>query len=218
MPKQALSRYKLNNKIKLEVPIDLYAWDEQKPGALEIELVIHNGGSYLGHFANTLNVVDVVTGYSRRRAVLGKGQKGIFNEIKLIISQWPFPIWALHSDGDSEFLSGHLVRFCKENALEFFRNRAYRKNNNDLVEQKNRQLVREMVGYERYDTLEKAAWLNEFHTLLDAYVNLFLPMREVIFKERNGAKTKKRYDIAQTPFQHLTKKDVLNDNVKSSLL
>ncbi len=217
-PKQSLPHNKPDNKIKSEVPIDIYAWDEDKPGALEIDLVEHNGGSTLGQFAYTLTMVDIVTGYSRRRAVLGKGQKGIFKEIKLILSQWPFPIWALHSDGGSEFLSDHLVRFCKENALEFSRSRAYRKNDNAHVEQKNRQFVREMVGYERYDTLEEIAWLNEIYALLDAYVNLFLPMRKVIFKERNGAKTKKRYDIAQTPFQRLTEKDVLNDNMKSILL
>ncbi|MBC7341109.1 MAG: hypothetical protein H5U02_01415 [Clostridia bacterium] len=32
----------------------------------------HNGGSSLGHFACTLTAVDVVSGYSRRRAVLGR--------------------------------------------------------------------------------------------------------------------------------------------------
>lgn len=217
-PKQALPRYKPNNKIKSEVPIDTYAWDEQKPGALEIDLVEHNGGSSLGHFAYTLNVVDIVTGYSRRRAVLGKGQKGVFKELNLILSQWPHSPWALHSDGGSEFLSGHLVRFCNETGLEFSRSRPYRKNDNAHVEQKNRQLVREMVGYERYDTAEEVAWLNEVYDLLDAYVNLFLPMRKVVFKERKGAKTKKSYDLARTPFQRLTDKEVLSAEKESALL
>lgn len=217
-PKQALPRYKPNNKIKSEVPIDIYAWDEQKPGAIEIDLVEHNGGSTLGHFAYTLNVVDIVTGYSRRRAVLGKGQKGVFKELKLILSQWPHYIWALHSDNGNEFLSDHLVRFCKETGLEFSRSRPYRKNDNPHVEQKNRQLVREMVGYERYDTAEKVAWLNEVYDLLDAYVNLFLPMRKVVFKERKGAKTKKSYDLARTPFQRLTDKEILSAEKESALL
>ncbi len=217
-PKRALPHCKPHNKIKSEVPIDIYAWDEDKPGALEVDLVEHNGGSSLGLFAYTLNMVDIVTGYSRRRAVLGRGQRGVFKEIELIISQWPFTIWGLHSDSGSEFLSNHLLRFSKENDLEFTRSRPYHKNDNAHVEQKNRQFVREMVGYERYDTPEEVAWLNEIYGLLDAYVNLFLPMRKVVFKERQGAKTKKRYDTAQTPFQRLTEKDVLNDNIKSALL
>ena len=217
-PKRALPRYKPNNKIKSVVPIDIYAWDEDKPGALEVDLVEHNGGSSLGQFAYTLTVVDIVTGYSRRRAVLGKGQRGVFKELKLIISQWPFTPWALHSDSGSEFLSDHLVRFCKEYGLKFSRSRPYRKNDNAHVEQKKRRFVREIVGYERYDTPEAVAWLNEVYALLDAYVSLFLPMRKVVFKERKGAKVKKRYDIAQTPFQRLIEKDVLNNDIKSALL
>jgi len=217
-PKRALPCNKTNGKIKSEVPIDIYAWDEGNPGALEIDLVEHNGGSSLGQFAYTLSIVDIVSGYSRRRAVLGKGQKGVFQELKLIISKWPFTPWALHSDSGSEFLSDHLVRFCKGCGLEFSRSRPYRKNDNAHVEQKNRQFVREMVGYERYDTLEEVAWLNEVYALLDAYVNLFLPMRKVVFKERKGAKVKKRYDIAQTPFQRLIEKEALSNAIKSALL
>lgn len=217
-PKRSLPRFKPNSKIKSEVPIDIYAWDEDKPGALEIDLVEHNGGSSLGQFAYTLTVVDIVSGYSRRRAVLGKGQRGVFKELKLIISQWPFNPWAIHSDSGSEFLSDHLVRFCKECSLEFSRSRPYKKNDNAHVEQKNRQFVREIVGYARYDTPEEVAWLNEVYTQLDAYANLFLPMRKVIFKERKGAKVKKRYDIARTPLQRLIEKDVLNDDMKSNLL
>ncbi len=217
-PKHALPRFKPNNKIKSEVPIDIYPWDEDKPGALEVDLVEHNGGSSLGQFAYTLTVVDIVSGYSRRRAVLGKGQRGVFKEIKLIISQWPFNPWALHSDSGSEFLSDHLVRFCKEYGIKFSRSRPYKKNDNAHVEQKNRQFVREIVGYERHDTFEDVAWLNEIYTQLDAYANLFLPMRKVIFKERKGSKVKKRYDIARTPFQRLIEKDVLNYDMKSALL
>lgn len=217
-PKRALPCFKPNSKIKSQVPIDIYAWDEDKPGALEIDLVEHNGGLSLGHFAYTLNTVDIVSGYSRRRAVLGRGQRGVFEAIKLILSQWPFTPWALHSDSGSEFLSGHLVRFCKEYGLEFYRSRPYQKNDNAHVEQKNRQFVREIVGYQRYDTPEDVTWLNEVYGLLDVYVNLFLPMRKVVFKERQGAKVRKRYDIARTPFQRLLEKDVLNNGIKSDLL
>ncbi len=217
-PKRALPRFKPNNKIKSQVPVDIYAWDEDKPGALEIDLVEHNGGSSLGQFVHTLSVVDIVSGYSRRRAMLGRSQRAVFKELQVILSQWPFNPWGLHSDCGSEFLSGHLVRFCKENGLEFSRSRPYQKNDNAHVEQKNRQFVREIVGYERYDTPEEVTWLNKIYELLDTYANLFLPMRKVIFKERNGAKVKKRYDTARTPFQRLLKKDVLNDELKSDLM
>ncbi|HOJ84082.1 MAG TPA: hypothetical protein PKY23_05160 [Bacillota bacterium] len=94
-------------------------------------------------------MLDIVSGYSRRRAVLGRGQAGISRELAGILREWPFWPWGLHTDNGSEFLNHHLVRFCPRNGLEFTRSRPYRKNDNAHVEQKNRQFVREIVGYER---------------------------------------------------------------------
>ena len=150
--------------------------------------------------------------------MLGKGQKVVFEEIELILQSWPFKPWGLHSDGGGEFLNDHLIRFCHKQGLYFNRSRPYRKNDNAHVEQKNRQFVREIVGYERYDSTEALTWLNEVYALLDPYVNLFLPMRKVVFKERHGSKVVKRYDIAKTPLQRLIEKEVITDDAKTSLL
>jgi hypothetical protein len=72
------------------------------------------------------------------------------------------------------------------------------------VEQKNRQYVREVVGYERYDTPEAVDWLNQVYNCLDPYANLFLPMRKVIAKERHGSHVCKKFDTARTPFERLS--------------
>ena len=61
---------------------------------MEIDLVEHNGGSSLGHLAYTLTVVDVVTGYSRRRAMLGRSQKAVFQTLSEILGEWPSKVWA----------------------------------------------------------------------------------------------------------------------------
>jgi hypothetical protein len=45
-------------RLQKEVPIEKYDSGEMRPGALEADLVEHNGGSSLGHFAYTLTVVD----------------------------------------------------------------------------------------------------------------------------------------------------------------
>jgi transposase InsO family protein len=201
--KGAIPRQKPGSRLRSEVPMDRYNWNENRPGALEVDLVEHNGGSSLGHFAYTLSVVDVVTGYSRRRAVLGRGQAGVHQELVNIVNCWPFKPWALHTDNGSEFLNAHLIAFAKQYKLFFTRSRPYRKNDNAHVEQKNRQYVREIVGYDRYDTPEDVHWLNQVYAILDPYVNLFLPLRKVIFKQRRGAHVQKRYDQASTPFQRL---------------
>lgn len=200
-----------------EVPVGRYEWDERRPGALEIDLVEHNGGSTQGHYAYTLNVVDTVSGYSRRRAVLGRGQAGIFRELTDILEQWPFPPWGLHSDNGSEFLNGHLIRYTKQNRLEFHRSRPYKKNDNAHVEQKNRQLVREVVGHERFDTVAQVDWLNWVYAGLDSYANFFLPMRKVISKQRHGSRVRKRYDQARTPLQRLFNAGVIDPETEELL-
>lgn len=187
--------------LRSEIPVESYRWNETKPGALEIDLVEHNGGSSLGHFAYTLSIVDVVTGYSRRVAVLGRGQAGVATALKRVLAEWPYAIWGIHSDNGTEFMSKHLIQFCKAHGLSFTRSRPYKKNDNAHVEQKNRFLVRDIVGYERYDTPEHVEWLNTIYAWLDVYANACLPLRKVVSKRREGSHVHKKYDIARTPLQ-----------------
>lgn len=185
------------------IPVATYRWNEDRPGALSADLVEHNGGQSLGQFAYTLTVVDVVTGYSRRRAVLNKGRGAICRELQRLLAQWPYPVWGLHSDNGPEFLNGHLFAFAQAAGLEFTRNRAYHKNDNPHAEQKNLQYVRQIVGYARYDTPQQVEWLNHVYACLDRYANLFLPMRKLIAKHRLGSRTRKAYDAAKSPVRRI---------------
>jgi hypothetical protein len=45
-------------RLQKEIPIEKYDSGEMRPGALEADLVEHNGGSSLDHLAYTLTVVD----------------------------------------------------------------------------------------------------------------------------------------------------------------
>lgn len=204
-PKRSYSQATSKDRLTSQVPIEIYKWDETQPGALEIDLVEHNGGSSQGQYAYTLTVVDIVSGYSRRKAVLGKSQLAVHSALKEILSELPFEAWGIHVDNGSEFLNGHILRLCKERKLDLTRSRPYRKNDNAHAEQKNRQYVREVVGYQRHDTPEEVQWLNEIYSWLDQYANYFLPMRKVTHKERHGAKVRKKYDQARSPFDRLMK-------------
>jgi len=157
-----------------------------------------------------LNVVDVVTGYSRRRAVQNRAQATVFQALEYLLADWPMKYWGIHSDNGSEFLSNHLRRFCAKEKLSFTRSRPYKKNDNAHVEQKNRQYVREVVGYKRYETLQDVLWLNAVYSCLDDYANWFLPMRKVISKTRVEGKVRKRYDVARAPFRRLIDAGVLD--------
>lgn len=196
--------------LKSQVPVDRFRWNEARAGALEVDLVEHSGGWGKGHHAFTLSVVDVVTGWSRRRAVMGKSQAVVVEALTEVLSDWPCAVWALHSDNGGEFLNAHLIHYCKDGGVEYHRSRPYKKNDNAHVEQKNRQLVREVVGYERIDTPAGVAWLNSIYGLLDPYANLILPSLKVIEKTRIGSKVKKRYDTAKTPYERLQAAGAMN--------
>ena len=205
-----VSKRKPLAELRSQVPMIAYDWDETRPGALEIDLVEHNGGSSLGHYAYTLTVTDVVSGYTRRRAMLGKSQLAVLRELKLIVSEWPMKPWGIHSDNGQEFLNAHLKTYCGTAGIQFTRSRPYRKNDNAHVEQKNGFLVRQLVGYERYDRPEQVEWLNSIYKLHDQYFNYCLPTRKLIRKERHGARVKKTFDTAKAPAVRLIETDALS--------
>jgi transposase InsO family protein len=202
--------------LKSQVPVARYRWDEERPGALEVDLVDHSGGRY-GHHAYTLSVVDVVSAWSRRRAVMGKSQAVVHEALQALLSEWPSEVWALHSDNGSEFLGSHLIEYCRHQGIEYHRSRPYKKNDNAHVEQKNRQLVREIVGYERIDNQPGLDWLNSVYEMLDPYANLILPNLKVIHKSRVGSKIRKRFDTAKTPYERLLEKNAILPNKATEL-
>lgn len=217
-PKRVVSPARPTSIIRSKIPVARYDWNESRPGALEIDLVEHNGGSSHGLFAYTLSVVDTVSGWSSRRAVLGKGQRGIHLALAFILSNWPFSPWGLHSDNGPEFLNAILLRFVSAYGLSFTRSRPYRKNDNAHVEQKNRALVREIVGYQRYDSLAHVEWLNAVYDLLDIYANLVLPSMKVVTKTRSGARVHKTFDTPATPLDRLIRAGALSPDRQSALL
>ncbi len=201
---------------RLEVPIDHYDSHENRPGALEVDLLEHNGGDCSGFFGYTLCVTDVVTGWTRHRTLLGKSQRAVFSALTWLLQQWPYPVWALHSDNGYEFVNALLHRYTRDNHLAFTRSRPYRKNDNAHVEQRNGSL-RKLVGYDRFDTQSQVDWLNNIYELLDPYSNLALPSMKLIAKHRRGATVHRQYDAARTPLQRLIQHSVLTPEVEARL-
>src|SRR6266545_1340647 len=99
----------------------------------------------------------------------------------------------------------------------FTRSRPYRKNDSCFVEQKNYSVVRRAVGYQRFDTAEQLRLLNELYEVLDLYNNFFQPSMKLISKERHGARVKKQYDEARTPYQRLLDSSFIKEETKEQL-
>jgi len=48
------------------------------------------------------------------------------------------------------------MAYCEKNMITFTRSRAYKKNDQAHIEEKNGSIVRRLIGYDRYET--EAAW------------------------------------------------------------
>jgi hypothetical protein len=204
--------------LKRQIPIRTFAeWDEARPGFLEIDLVSHDGGHPHGSFCHTLTLTDVATGWTEVRAVPNKAQRWVHEALIDVAIDLPFLLLGLDSDNGSEFINNHLFAWCSEQEITFTRSRPFRKNDNCYVEQKNWTVVRQAVGYLRYETPDHLAILAELYRSLTPYVNFFQPQMKLTEKTRTGAKVSRHYDRAQTPYRRLLAAGVLRDEVLTSL-
>jgi len=204
--------------LKKQIPIRTFAdWDEQQPGFAEIDLVGHDGGSVAGDYCQTLDLTDIATTWTETKAVRNKAQAFVFEALKEIRAELPFPLLGIDSDNGSEFINQYLTTYCVREKLSFTRSRPYRKNDNCFVEQKNYSIVRRAVGYQRFDTDKQLGILNELYATLRLYTNFFQPTMKLIRKERVGSKVSKRYDRAQTPYQRVLAAPQVSQAAKQKL-
>jgi hypothetical protein len=198
------SHTKPGTLLKHQIPIRTFAeWDEQQPGFAEIDLVAHDGGLALGDYCQTLDLTDVCTGWTETEAVPNKAQVWVFEAIQTIRQRLPFPLLGLDSDNGSEFINNDLLRYCQKERITFTRARPYRKNDNCYVEQKNYSVVRQTVGYQRFDTAAELMVLKQLYATLRLYTNFFQPTMKLKSKERIGSRVQKSYYAPQTPYQRV---------------
>ena len=124
-------------------------WNRPPPGFLEIDLVAHCGGPLSGSFIHSLVATDVCTGWTEAVPLLAREQSLVVEGLEAIGRQLPFPIRGIDSDNDSVFINETLIQYCADRGIEFTRSRAYRKNDQAWIEQKNGAVVRRLVGYDR---------------------------------------------------------------------
>jgi len=85
------------------------------------------------------------------------------------------PLLGIDFDNDSAFMNELVVSRCRSQGLEVTPSRAYRKNDQAWVEQKNGAIVRRLVGYGRFVGAEVTAALVRLYDAVRLHVNLFQP-------------------------------------------
>ena len=204
--------------LKSAIPIRTFAeWDEAQPGFSEIDLVVHCGTTTRGEYLHSLTVTDIATGWTECVALRNRGQQTVFQALVLARGRLPFPLRGIDSDNGSEFINAHLLRYCQQEELTFTRSRPYKKNDQAYVEQKNWSIVRQLVGYERYESLAAYEALCALYEVVRLYVNFFQPSMKLLSKERVGSKVKKTYDSAKTPYQRVLESEQVSEEVRARL-
>ncbi len=206
--------------LRKHIPVKTNQWDESRPGFLEADTVAHCGSSTEGIYANTVDCVDIATGWTEQRAVWGKNYQDVIDQIKDIEQSLPFPILGFDSDNGSEFLNHHLLRYLtdRKQPIQFTRSRAYKKDDNAHIEQKNWTHVRQWLGYDRLDSSEVVPLMNELYTSeWRLFLNFFCPSVKLLEKKRVASKTVKRYDKPKTPYRRVLESPAVAEESKRKL-
>jgi hypothetical protein len=201
---RGLSTTKPGTLLKDAIPVRTFAdWDDAQPGFVEMDLVAHCGETTAGQYLQTLTATDVSTGWTECLALAKRSQIAVSAAMVDLQARLPFPLLGVDSDNDSVFINDTLLRHCEGEEITFTRSRAYKKNDQCFVEQKNWSIVRKTIGYHRYESDQALALLEAIYADLRLYVNFFQPVLKLVHKERQGSKVRKRYDEAKTPHQRV---------------
>jgi len=190
--------------LKKQVAVKTFAeWNDEQIGFLEADLVAHCGGDISGKFIHTLTMTDMATGWTEVMPVLNGTSAHVRTAMERVIGLLPFKIKGIDCDNGTEFLNHEMVAWCGARKITFTRSRAYRKNDQAHVEEKNGSVVRRLVGYARFEGSRSLEVMTELYSVSRVYINYFQPSMKLIKKTRIGAKVTKLYDTARTPLERL---------------
>src|SRR5258705_5974643 len=99
----------------------------------------------------------------------------VIEAFEKVTADLPFAMLGVDSDNDSAFMSESVFDYCKGRGLEQTRSRAYKKNDQAWVEQKNGAVVRRLVGYGRLSGAGATRALAVLYASSRLYINFFQP-------------------------------------------
>ncbi len=145
------------------------------PGFVEVAFVAHSGVSTAGAFVQTLVLTDIATGWTECVPVVMRAGALVLEALQAAQELFPFPLRGVDFDNDGAFMNEPVVAWCRAQGLEVTRSRAYRKNDQAWVEQKNGAIVRRLVGYGRFEGPAATVLLARLYAAARLHSNLFQP-------------------------------------------
>lgn len=215
---RGVSMTRPGSMLKAQIPVRTWRdWSETEPGYCEMDTVHHCDNDTGGEYVHTLNVTDVLLGWTEFHALRNRSETTVKCGVDSIRERMPYPVRGLDSDGGSEFINQIMLRYCQDKEIVFTRSRPNKKNDQCRVEQKNRSVVRDNVGYDRFEGEEATRALNALYRVLRLRVNYLQPCLMLESKERVGSKIRRRYGPAKTPCQRALEHPGVSEERKQAL-
>ena len=205
--------------IRRSIPVRTFAdWRDPPPGFFEIDMVEHTCGAKTdGDYVHTLVLTDIASGWTECVSMRQRNQALVIEALDKVADDLPFPMLGVDSDNDSAFMTQDVFDYCKAHGLEQTRSRAYKKNDQAWVEQKNGSIVRRLVGYGRLSGCEATNALARLYASSRLYINFFQPSFKLKSKTRDGARVKKVYYAPATPCERLVAHNAVAAAIKQKL-
>ncbi|MDB5957738.1 transposase family protein [Ramlibacter sp.] len=216
---QRKRRKGVGTAIRRSIPVRTFAdWRDPPPGFFEIDMVEHCGGVKAGgDFVHTLTMTDIASGWTECVAMRVREQMLIVEAFDKVATVLPFAMLGVDSDNDSAFMSQSVFDYCKGHGLEQTRSRAYKKNDQAWVEQKNGAIVRRLVGYGRLSGIDATNALATLYASSRLYINFFQPSFKLKSKTRDGARVHKVYFTPATPCDRLLAHSGIDPAIKEKV-
>lgn len=175
-----------------------------RPGFLRVDTV-HQGDWDGAKGVYHINAVDTVTQWEVVGCASKISEQYLIPVLEAILHQFPFVIVGFHADNGSEYVNHTVAKLLEKLLIDFTKSRAYRSQDNALVEGKNGAVIRKSIGYGHIPS-EHAELLQKFYTAhFNRHLNFHRPCGfATVSLDARGKRTRK-YKLADyaTPYEKL---------------
>jgi transposase InsO family protein len=175
-----------------------------EPGYLRVDTV-HQGDWDGEKGVYHINAVDTVTQWQVIGCAAKISEQYLIPVLEAMLHQFPFRIQGFHADNGSEFINHTVAKLLEKLLVEFTKSRAYRSQDNALVEGKNGAVIRKLLGYGHIPS-QHAEAVQKFYTAqLNPYLNYHRPCGFATVSVDVRGKRQRRYKPADyaTPYEKL---------------
>lgn len=179
-------------------------------GVIWADTVAHCGPTFVGEFARTVTMTDLVTGWTGNASIRNNESQWMVTAVAALQSLFPLPLLVFDSDNGSEFINHDVADWLQEGDNAQTGSGPYKKNDQATVESKNNHVVRKHSFYWRCDTSEELALLGELWPLVSMRLNFFTRTKNPTgYATGTDGRRTRLYDKPKTPWQRVQKSGIL---------